>query len=241
MISIIIPLKNEEEIVYQSLNELDKKIKKNKIKNYEIICVINSTVDNTIKEIKKFIQYKKTKKIKIIRSKQEGFGNALLEGIKKSSGQIIVVLNADLINEAILIFAKNNLLEYDLILGSKTTYYSIDKRPFLRKIITKIYNLILKILFKYKGSDTHGIKAFRRKPLIELIQLIEKKNIKKSDIIDTLLVLLFDLKNKRILEIPIEIEEKRASRFKNRAFYLWNDLYLLIKSYLTIKNEYKKN
>ncbi|MCM8788149.1 MAG: methyltransferase domain-containing protein [Candidatus Omnitrophica bacterium] len=239
MISIILPLKNEEKIVNKSLTDIFKIIKKHQIKEVEVLCIINDTNDNTEKEIKKFIKEKKSNQIRIIQSKP-GYGNALLKGIEKSNGEIIVIFNADLINEDILIFAKNKLLNYDLVIGSKNITYSIDTRPLIRKLITKIFNLLLKIFFNYKGSDTHGIKALKKKTLVELINLIKKKNIFISDIIDTLIVLLFEINNKKILEIPIEVKEERPSRFKKRFFYFWRDLYLLIKSHIVIKNQLKK-
>lgn len=235
MISFILPLKNEEKIINYSLTNLINLINNNKIKNYEIICIINNTTDNTKDEINKI----KSKRIKIISSKP-GYGEAILKGISKSNGDIIVILNADLIDENIIKFAKNKLFGYDLIIGSKRTSYAKDKRPKIRKFFSFIFNLYLKIFFNFKGTDTHGIKAFKKDSFNEIFKIIEKYN-NKNDIIDTLIVLAFQLLDKKVMEYPIEVKEIRPSRFSKRIFYVWKDLIDLNILYLKLKKDVKKN
>ena len=46
--------------------------------------------------------------------------------------------------------------------GSKVAPGSRDERPLARRLITRVFNGFLRIALGFKGSDTHGVKAFRR-------------------------------------------------------------------------------
>jgi len=85
--SIIIPVFNEE----KTISEV---IKRTLSLNFEkeIIVVNDGSTDNTLKELEKF-----RGKIKLINlQKNRGKGFAVREGFKASSGDIIVILDADL-------------------------------------------------------------------------------------------------------------------------------------------------
>lgn len=229
--SIIIPVKNEEKIINNSLKELKKQILKNNFSNYEIILIINDTQDRTELKIKKFIKNNPSINIKLTQS-NPGYGNALMKGFKIAKGEIIVILNADFINEDIIKFSKYQKdLNYDLIIGSKRAPYSIDKRPFIRKFVTKIFNIFLKIIFNFKGTDTHGVKSITKESLNKILKKLQKhKNNSSIDIVDTILVLESNKLGFKILEIPVKIKEIRKTRFKNRFFSTFKDLYILFKT-----------
>ena len=53
-LSIIIPCKNEEDLIYKNLHIINNKIKKS-IKKYQIIVVNDFSEDNTLKIARKFV------------------------------------------------------------------------------------------------------------------------------------------------------------------------------------------
>jgi glycosyltransferase involved in cell wall biosynthesis len=88
-ISCIIPAYNEESRVGNVLNA---------VKDYfgfdEVIVIDDGSTDGTYEEISKFV----SKKVKIIRHKEnKGKAEALFTGFKKSRGDVIVFLDADLV------------------------------------------------------------------------------------------------------------------------------------------------
>ncbi len=86
MISVVIPVKNGEKTIKDSIQSvLDQRID-----DIEIICIINGTEDGSETEIKSF----NNKKIKIFHS-EPGIVPALNEGIRRSSGEIIARQDAD--------------------------------------------------------------------------------------------------------------------------------------------------
>lgn len=86
-VSVIVPAYNEEKTVGKVLEVL---ISSN-IPD-EVICVNDGSTDNTLNEIHKY----KRDIVIIDIGKNKGKGNALAEGIKKATGEILIFLDADL-------------------------------------------------------------------------------------------------------------------------------------------------
>ena len=63
-LSIILPSYNEEKNIIETLKKLDRSLKINKIKKYELIFVDDGSTDNTKKIINKYIVSNKKKNIK---------------------------------------------------------------------------------------------------------------------------------------------------------------------------------
>jgi len=86
-ITIITVTKNSEKFIKQNIISVQNQ----SYKNYEHIIVDGNSEDNTIKIIKSY-----KKKIKFIKNlKDKGLYHAMNVGIKKSSGDIIGILNSD--------------------------------------------------------------------------------------------------------------------------------------------------
>ena len=86
-ITIITVTKNSEKFIKQNI----KSVQNQSYKNYEHIIVDGNSEDNTIKIIKSY-----KKKIKFIKNHNDkGLYHAMNVGIKKSSGDIIGILNSD--------------------------------------------------------------------------------------------------------------------------------------------------
>lgn len=96
-ISIIMPVFNEEFFVVRAINAVTKA--KFDTKSIELIVVDDGSTDRTYKKIKK--SKSQSKKcgviIKIVRlKKNKGKGAAIRAGLKKVTGQIVVIQDADL-------------------------------------------------------------------------------------------------------------------------------------------------
>jgi len=92
IISIIVPVYNEEKTVEEVLRKLAKvKLPLKK----EIICVDDGSSDSSAKIIKRFIKNNKSN-IHYFYKKNGGKGSALIFGFKKAKGDILTVQDADL-------------------------------------------------------------------------------------------------------------------------------------------------
>ena len=94
MISIVVPVWNEQENIIPFLSELENHIGN---ENYEVIFVADPCTDRTIEIIKS--QAKQQSFIKLIlMSRRFGQPMAILAGLKKCSGECAIVIDVDLQN-----------------------------------------------------------------------------------------------------------------------------------------------
>lgn len=203
-ISIVIPVHNESEILKPQILKYIKILKLNKIKATFVLSE-NGSKDNT-KEICKELS-KKFNNINYLSSDYPNYGLALKNGILKSKSDLILcdeidICNLDFLKKSLKLIKDKN---FDFVVGSKNLRKSIDKRPFSRKFATSVFNLILRLLFNFNGTDTHGIKIFKRNKVISIV----KETTLDKDMFTTELVINSQRKNLKYTEIPIRIKEIR--------------------------------
>jgi glycosyltransferase involved in cell wall biosynthesis len=95
-LSVIIPVFNEENTIVEILNYLEKVVLINNIKK-EYIIVNDCSTDNSIKTIENYIKINKSENIKVFSHVlNKGKGAAIHTGIKESTGDYIIIQDADL-------------------------------------------------------------------------------------------------------------------------------------------------
>lgn len=224
-LSVIIPVYNEERTISDVINE----VKKVKIKGIakEMIVVDDSSTDNTKSILKKI----KDKSIKIFYHKKNmGKGAAIKTGLKNSTGDIILIQDADL---------EYNPDEYEKLLKpiiedkAKVVYGS--RLDSIRKNIKSMYKLhyignlfltlITNLLYGAKITDMEtGYKVFRR-------EVIKDINLKANrfDFEPEITVKILK-KGYKIYELPIGFN---ARKFHEGKKITWVDgvkaVYCLIK------------
>ena len=169
-ISYVIPVFNEKETIKKAITDvLRLPIKK------EIIVIDNNSTDGT-KEI--LINFKKKKNIKIIlREKNLGGAESVMEGIRLSKGKYIYIQYADLEYDEKKSLAMYNLAEkdnLDVILGSrvknrlkKVSWFEIIlSRPAFAAtfITTKLFNFF----YNKKFTDIIGARLYKQKKIIKV-------------------------------------------------------------------------
>ena len=192
--SFIFPVCNEQECLEKQLCFFYKELIFNKIKCREILLVENGSSDRTGEIINNIIK-----------------SNKLIKGLLLAKAEYIFLLNVDFFDFNFIRGAIKNLGKYDVVVGSKMMSMSKDNRSLIRKLKTRVLYLIMKYVFKYQGTDTHGIKVFRNDNTLK--QTI-KECFCREDMFDTELLLRLSKKGGKILELPVEIEEIRKSRYK---------------------------
>jgi len=90
-LSVLVPVYNEEATVAQLLQKLLKIKEVN-----EIVVVNDGSQDKSVTEIKKVQKLKNGKKIKLFSKKNGGKATAITYGLKKATGDYIMIQDADL-------------------------------------------------------------------------------------------------------------------------------------------------
>ena len=208
-ISIVIPIYNEQGILHSAVVDLRERLKPFGW-NYEIILAENGSKDRTI-EIGNEIAAKygdpKDGQVKIISMGEPNYGKALKQGILLARGDIVICDEIDLCDaefhrRAIDILDSG---EADMVIGSKLAVGSEDDRPMWRHAASLAYTGMLRALLGFRGTDTHGLKAFRRLALLDVVRacLVDK------DVFASEFVIRADRGGIIIKEVPVHIIEKR--------------------------------
>ena len=141
-LTLVIPAKNESECLPKVLSE----IKNFNCKKIIVIPEIDLKTQNAVKNFD----------CKIIKQSSDGFGNALIQGIKEVETNFLCIFNAD--GSFDPKYLKNMLNElsnnYDFVFGSRyVNNGGSDDDTFLTFIGNKIFTYICNLFFRLNISD----------------------------------------------------------------------------------------
>tara|TARA_Y100000748_G_scaffold170033_1_gene142270 strand:+ start:183 stop:917 length:735 start_codon:yes stop_codon:yes gene_type:complete len=202
--SVVVPVFNEEDIVLYSAAQIYDICKRKEL-DFELIFVENGSKDNTLSLLKTFVS--KKEECRVLTLDLANYGNALKQGFLSAENQIVISFDIDYFSEDFLEDALELEKKYAAITASKRLVKSDDGRRFIRRLATFIFVTILKLLFKTKLSDTHGMKAVRKASVIEQIDNV----VSTQDLFDTELLIRVERSGNKILEVPAVINEIRPS------------------------------
>ena len=159
-ISIIIPYLNYENLIFNNLEKIINKINLLKLK-YEIIVINDGSTDNTTNILKSY-------DIKVLKQSNKGKGAAVQNGIRNSSGDYILIQDADLeydpkdYKKIIDIFNKNKaqVVYGSRVLGKKR-YRSDNFISLTRVFFNHILTILSNAFNNQSLTDAHTCyKAF---------------------------------------------------------------------------------
>jgi len=230
-LDIILPVYHEEENIEEVINSIQKYVRT----PYRVTLVFQDRYDPTRQVIKKL--QKKLKNINVIFTKDgKGLVKALKEGFKETKFAIIVIMMADLSDNAKDIDKMVTKINqgYDLVCASR---YSINGRriggPKMKGLLSHIACRSLAILTGLPTNDaTNAFKCFRRS-LLGKISIESKKGFEMPL---ELTVKAFN-SGLKITEIPTIWKDRKRGRSK---FSLIQNTPLYLRWYFyCIKNSIK--
>ena len=204
LVSIVIPVYNEEGIISAALADLTEKLSDAPYQ-YELLIAENGSQDRTVEIAERFGE--RHSEVKVFSIGEPNYGLALKEGIIRAQGELIICDEIDLCDTRFYEVALALLLEgeVDFVVGSKRAQGAQDKRPLYRRAATQLLNSMLKVAVGFEGTDTHGLKAFRKSAIIDLV----KDCVVDRDMFASELVVRVHRARRRWVEVPIELIEKR--------------------------------
>jgi len=138
---------------------------------------------------------------------EPNYGKALRQGILMARGELVICDEIDLCDTD---FYRRSLALLrargcDMVVGSKAMRGAKDQRPVMRRVATRVINGMLRVSLDFHGTDTHGLKAFRRATLEPTVH----QCVIDRDLFTSELVIRAGRADISIIEIPLRIEEKR--------------------------------
>lgn len=211
MISIVIPVLNEEESIPHLVAELDSSLKK--FNDYEIIFIDDGSTDGSLALMKK--KGKKNKNIKVYSFlKNQGKAEALSFGFQKAKGNYIITMDADLqdrpdqIEKMIQAAKKGN----DLVCGWRKNRQDSLHTNFS----SKVFNILAKHFWGLQLHDYNcGLKIFRKEVA---------KNLNLYGGLHRFIPLLVQQQGFTVSEIPIVHNKRKFGKSKYGFSKVWKDL-----------------
>lgn len=191
-LSIIIPLVHSASNLAELLPQISAALTPLSM-TYEIIVVIKPVDEKTRLVVQDH-------KASMLDPLQDGYGAALLTGIRQATGDFILVMDADLVHPASFLNAlwdaRNTA---DIVIASRYTYGGHAKMPFLRLLLSKALNVIFS-----RGLDlrVHDMSSGFRLYKADVVKRLAVES-KDYDILQEILVKAL-MEGYQIREIPFE-------------------------------------
>ena len=236
MLSIIVPVRNESNIIHEVFDYFSNNLKDIQ---YEVLIINDFSNDDTFDKCKKLVD--EYKNFRIFDNPKKGLGGAINLGINEAKGDNISIMMADLSDDIDDLRRYNVLMEqgnFDAILGSRFTRDSkVKGYPIQKLVLNRVFNFFVSIVFLNKYNDyTNAFKIYKKKTLVEIMPLIsESFNI----FLEIPLKIISRNYRYKIISINWIGRKKGESKFKIKelgAKYLFTLIYCFIeKNLLNIK------
>ncbi len=207
-VSIIIPTYNEAENIGGLINKVENILKN--YYDYEILVVDDNSPDKTYEIVDRISKNNPHIKL-ILRKEKKGLSSAIIDGVKRASGNIIVVMDADFQHPPEIIPKLiESLKNYDIAIASRYKKGGkIEGFSFYRKIVSKGATLLAKILVPEvnRTSDPmSGFFAFKK----------DAVNLNKLNTIGykILFEILYKNPNLRVIDIPYTFKNRNKGKSK---------------------------
>jgi glycosyltransferase involved in cell wall biosynthesis len=202
-VAIVIPVYNEEGILHSAVVDLRERLAPLGF-SYEIILAENGSTDGTVELLGSLTR--KYPEVRYITAGEPDYGKALRAGILDTRARYVLCDEIDLCDTDFHQRALRALEGgVDLVIGSKLIDGARDERPLLRHAASIAYTGLLRTLLGFKGTDTHGLKAFRREALLPIVNAC----LVNKDVFASGLVIRAYRAGLDVREIPVRIIEKR--------------------------------
>ena len=203
-LTIVVPVYNEADFIPMALPKLIAAVE-NVEADYTIRIVENGSTDGSADIAKKTAG---TANVIVDSLPAADYGAAMRRGFLEADTDWVVNFDIDYFSADFLHRLLDQPEEVDLVIASKRDPGSEDRRPFIRRLATQVFNVLLTVILRSEVTDTHGMKGFRKSLVEEITPLVAST----EDLFDTELVVRAERAGYQIVEVPVVVEEMRTAR-----------------------------
>lgn len=203
-ISVVVPVYNEADFIPEALPRLIEQMDSVDAP-YQVILVENGSTDGTADVARSVAG---DKPVRVLSLPDPDYGAAMRKGFLESDADWIVNFDIDYFSGDFIRMILDQPESVDLVIASKRDPGSEDHRPLIRRLATRVFNLLLRGILDSGVSDTHGMKGFRRRLVEDLAGQVQST----QDLYDTELVVRAERAGYEIIEVPVRVEEIRETR-----------------------------
>lgn len=210
-ISVIIPVYNQEKEIPKLVSKIKETLHLN-FSKYELLIIDDGSTDNTLQYLREE-EEKSNSVVRVISyTPNRGKGYAVKEGVLQSSGDLVLFIDGDLeISPGSISAYLNEIKNYDLVIASKVHPLSIVHAPQSRKFFSRAFNLLVRASVGIRYRDTQsGMKIGKG----EVLRAIFKIMLVKRFAFDVEMLVVADLFNLSIKEMPTEVNIRKRFKIK---------------------------
>lgn len=210
-VEVIVPVYNEEKTLPQSIPALCAYLETYFPYRWSVVIADNASTDGTL-AIADELATAYHPHVSVLHLREKGRGRALKAAWLVSEADIIAYMDVDLSTNLwsfLPLVAPLVTGHSDVAIGSRLLKGAMVTRQWKRELISRCYNLLIKVIFGNRFSDAQcGFKAIKRSVAWELLSQVEDGEW----FFDTELLLLAEEKGYRISEVPVDWIEDLDSR-----------------------------
>lgn len=204
MISFVIPVHNEEDVLEEAVGRLLRQ-SGDLGDEFEVLLVENGSRDRTWELCERLAAT--DPRIRPLRSSVADYGASLKLGLLEARGERILSDEIDVLSSEFHRDGLRALAECDLVIASKRHPDARDDRGVYRRAGTWVVTMLLRLACGLRASDTHGLKAWRR----EVARSLVTECVLQGDLFASEAVLRAERRGLRIRELPLSLEEIRGT------------------------------
>ncbi len=203
-LSVVIPIHNEAPLLRSAVAALLAQLQPLGYST-ELILVENGSTDGTAAVSRQLAA--EVAAVRVIEQAEANYGHALRTGMVAARGRVIVNFDLDYWDVPFLHDGYALVRHrFDIVIGSKNLRLSSDRRSLVRRLVSRVFSFVLRLVFGLRVSDTHGIKVWRH--TVTLDQLLQAVCF-DHHLFDTELIIRGQRAGLRIVELPVEVSETR--------------------------------
>ncbi|MGI5868585.1 MAG: glycosyltransferase family 2 protein [Kiritimatiellia bacterium] len=204
LLSVVMPAFNLGPAIHQNIHHVHN-VFAGRIP-FEIVPVDDGSADDTAAEIRRAAEDLPDAVFPVYAFDNSGKGAALASGFNRSSGSHVLLLDADLDLNPDFIWRFFEIMrdeDADVVIGSKMHPESIIQYPLKRRIASRVYYGLVKLLIGLPVHDTQtGMKLFRR----EALAYAFSRMLAKRFAFDLEVLSIARDADYRIAEAPVELD-----------------------------------
>jgi glycosyltransferase involved in cell wall biosynthesis len=202
-VSVVVPIHNEASTLPSAVPALLEQLT-GVDATFDVTLVENGSTDGTAAIATDIAASRPP--VRVVSIDTADYGAAMRRGFLDAGGDWVVNFDIDYFSGPFVARAIGS--DADIVLASKRAPGASDTRGTMRRLATRVFNLLLHALFRVEVTDTHGMKAVRRRVVADVGPSV----ISTKDMFDTELVIRAERAGYRIEEVPATVIETRQAR-----------------------------
>jgi glycosyltransferase involved in cell wall biosynthesis len=208
-VEVVIPVYNEEAALLRNIPKLCSYLETYFPYRWSVVIADNASTDRTFAVATDLAAHPR---VSVLHLEGKGRGRALKAAWLASEADVVAYMDVDLSTNLwsfLPLIAPLASGHSDLAIGSRLLRGAMVTRQWKRELISRCYNLLIKLLFGNRFSDAQcGFKALKGNVAKALVPLVEDNEW----FFDTELLLLAEEQGYRISEVPVDWIEDLDSR-----------------------------